>query len=101
MLGEHSIINKQSLSIAAIVAIGNIFLTSVVSAGVFHLSLERTKADEPISKLEVVSRIKKSKYKGRILSVKKQRTYKYPDCYHVKMLQADGEYLLIKVACRK
>ncbi len=100
MLYKHPIINKKLLLIATVV-IGNIFLTNVVSAGVFHLSLKRTKANEPISKLEVVSRIKKSKYKGRILSVKKQRTYKYPDCYHVKMLQDDGEYLLIKVACRK
>jgi len=98
---KHPILNKKTLLIIMVTAICNLFLTSVVSAGVFHLSLKRTNANEPISKLEVVSRVKKSKYKGRILSVKKQRTYKYPDCFHVKVLQIDGEYLLIKVACRK
>ena len=98
---KYPIFNKKTLLIVMVTVICNLFLTSVASAGVYHLSLKRTNANEPISKLEVVSRVKKSKYKGRILSVKKQRTYKHPDCYHVKLLQTDGEYQLIKVACRK
>jgi len=98
VLYKIPILNKKFLLIA--IAASSLLLTNVTFAGVIYLKAKRSDANHPITKLEVVALVK-SKLKGRILSVKKQRTYKYPDCYHVKLLQNDGEFQLIKVACRK
>jgi len=98
MFNRHLVIKNNFLLTA--VAAACFFISNVAFAGVVHLKLKRSDASTPITKLEVVALVK-SKMKGRILSVKKQRSYKFPDCYHVKLLQFDGEYQLIKVACRK
>jgi len=98
MFNKHPIIKNSSL--LTMVAIACFFISNVAFAGVVHLKIKRSDTNKPITKLEVVALVK-SKMKGRILSVKKQRSYKYPDCYHVKLLQFDGEYQLVKVACRK
>jgi len=98
MFNRRPMIKKNSLLTA--VAVTCFFISNVALAGVVHLKIKRSDKNKPITKIEVVALVK-SKMKGRILSVKKQRSYKYPDCYHVKLLQFDGEYQLVKVACRK
>lgn len=100
MLFKYPIFRKESLLIATVILLCNIIVVNTALAGVIYLPIRRTNAKQPITKLEVVALVK-SKIKGRILSVKKRSKYKYPDCFHVKMLEHNGEYQLIKVGCSK
>ncbi len=98
MLYGHSNLSKQLKLPLMVIAACYVFFTSMAYAGVIHLPLKRTSANQPISKLEVVALVK-SRMKGRILSVKRHAKYNFPDCHYVKLLEDDGEYQLIKVAC--
>ncbi|MCK5727473.1 MAG: hypothetical protein KAH22_11700 [Thiotrichaceae bacterium] len=52
----------------------------------------------PLSKLEVIMAVK-HKYKGDILSVKKQKIAEHKDCHHVRFLSKAGDFMKIKVQC--
>lgn len=52
-----------------------------------------------VSKLAIIAAVKE-KYKGRILTVRKRPPFYGKNCHHVKMIDTNGEFLLIKVACK-
>ena len=74
-------------------------LTTVsVQAEVISIPIKRTIATQPITQLEVIA-IVKTILSGRVLSIKKQSSYTNPDCYHVKFLEDQGEFQMIKLGC--
>lgn len=54
---------------------------------------------KPASRLAIIAAVKE-KYKGRILSVRKQKNNPSKNCHHVKMIDERGEFLTIQVACK-
>ena len=67
-------------------------------AEVINIPLQRSVATQPITKLEVIAMVK-TFLNGRVLSVKKQSSYTNPDCHHVKFLEDQGEFQMIKLGC--
>ena len=73
-------------------------MTVSVNAEVISIPIKRTIATQPITQLEVVA-IVKTILNGRVLSIKKQSSYTNPDCHHVKFLEDQGEFQMIKLGC--
>ena len=73
-------------------------MTTSVKAEVISIPIKRTIATQPITQLEVVA-IVKTILNGRVLSIKKQSSYTNPDCHHVKFLEDQGEFQMIKLGC--
>jgi hypothetical protein len=69
-----------------------------VYAEVINIPLQRSIATQPITTLEVVA-IVKTLLSGRVLSIKKQSSYRNPDCHTVKFLEDKGEFQVIRVGC--
>lgn len=57
------------------------------------------KPGKKVSKLAIIAAVKE-KFKGRIITVRKRPPYFGKNCHHVKMIDSQGEFLLIKVACK-
>ncbi len=95
LLRKHPLI--QSLLFIFIVGISS--LTSIsAQAEVITIPIKRTIPTQPITPLEVIA-IVKTILSGRVLSIKKQSSYTNPDCYHVKFLEDQGEFQMIKLGC--
>ncbi len=69
-----------------------------VQAEIINIPLKRSVPTQPITRLEVIAMVK-SILNGRVLSVKKQSSYTNPDCHHVKFLEDQGEFQMIKLGC--
>ena len=72
--------------------------SQAVHADDMNIPITRSIATQPVTKLEVIA-IVKSILNGRVLSVKKHSTYTNPDCHHVKFLEDQGEFQMIKLGC--
>ena len=72
--------------------------TQTVQAEVISIPIARSVATQPITTLEIVAMVK-TILNGRVLSIKKQSSYTNPDCHHVKFLEDQGEFQMIKVGC--
>ena len=73
-------------------------MTVSVQAEVISIPIKRTIATQPITQLEVIAMVK-TILNGRVLSIKKQSSYTNPDCHHVKFLEDQGEFQMIKLGC--
>ena len=71
----------------------------VVNAEVINVSVKRMVPTEPVTALEIIA-IVKSLLSGRVLSIKKQASYKNPDCHLVKLLEDKGEFQVIRLGCK-
>lgn len=94
-LRKHPLI--KSLLFIFIMGISSLASISA-HAEVISIPIKRTIATQPITQLEVVAIIK-TILNGRVLSIKKQSSYTNPDCYHVKFLEDQGEFQMIKLGC--
>lgn len=72
--------------------------THTVQAEVISIPIARSVATQPITTLEIIAMVK-TILNGRVLSIKKQSSYTNPDCHHVKFLEDQGEFQMIKVGC--
>jgi len=72
--------------------------TQTVQAEVISIPIARSVATQPITTLEIIAMVK-TILNGRVLSIKKQSSYTNPDCHHVKFLEDQGEFQMIKVGC--
>ena len=72
--------------------------THTVQAEVISIPISRSVATQPITRLEIIAMVK-TILNGRVLSIKKQSSYTNPDCHHVKFLEDQGEFQMIKVGC--
>ena len=73
-------------------------ISQAVHADDINIPIKRSIATQPVTQLEVIA-IVKSFLNGRVLSVKKHSTYTNPDCHHVKFLEDQGEFQMIKLGC--
>ena len=94
-LRKHPLI--KSLIFILIMGISSLASISA-HAEVISIPIKRTIATQPITQLEVIA-IVKTILNGRVLSVKKQSSYTNPDCHHVKFLEDQGEFQMIKLGC--
>jgi len=74
------------------------FFSQKVHAEVIVMPIQRAVPTQAITTLEVVALIK-TILNGRVLAVKKHSTYTNPDCHHVKFLEDQGEFQMIRVGC--
>jgi hypothetical protein len=72
--------------------------THTAQAEVISIPIARSVATQPITRLEIIAMVK-TILNGRVLSIKKQSSYTNPDCHHVKFLEDQGEFQMIKVGC--
>ncbi len=72
--------------------------TFSAQAEIISIPLKRTIPTQPITQLEVIAMVK-TILNGRVLSIKKQSSYTNPDCHHVKFLEDQGEFQMIKLGC--
>ncbi len=87
----------KSLFFILLMGIGSLTTVSV-QAEIISIPIKRTIATQPITQLEVIAMVK-TILSGRVLSIKKQSSYTNPDCHHVKFLEDQGEFQMIKLGC--
>ena len=63
---------------------------------------DKENSDRPISKLEIIVAIRE-KYTGRIeiLSIRKKATSYGKNCHYAKIIDSNGEFVEIHIACKK
>jgi len=94
-LREHPLL--KSILLAFFLSVSS-FASQSISAEVISIPVQRSVATQPITTLEIVA-IVKSLLSGRVLYIKKRSSYTNPDCHHVKFLEDQGEFQMIKLGC--
>jgi len=77
--------------------------SALLKRSVVKIPLDKKEnSNKPASKLEIIAAVK-SKYTGKIeiLSIRKKHKSYGKNCHYVKMLDGKGEFIEIKVACKK
>ncbi len=87
----------QSLFLIIILSVSSV-VSQTAEAEIISIPIQRSVATQPITRLEVIA-IVKTILNGRVLSIKKQSSYTNPDCHHVKFLEDQGEFQMIKLGC--
>ncbi|HHC74199.1 MAG TPA: hypothetical protein ENK78_03910 [Thiothrix sp.] len=54
--------------------------------------------EERLSTIEVIEAVK-GENKGRLIKAERKESEGYPNCHHVKLKMADGEFKLIRYKC--
>ena len=72
--------------------------TTFASESTRSIKLIKIHPNQPASKLEIISAVKKN-FTGRILSIRKKN--KINDCHYVKFIDKKGELFSIRVGCKK
>ncbi|MGV6808600.1 MAG: hypothetical protein ACWA5U_01875 [bacterium] len=55
-------------------------------------------AEERLSTIEVIEEVK-GENKGRLIKAERKESEGYPNCHHIKLKMADGEFKLIRYKC--
>jgi hypothetical protein len=101
LLRRSSVIVILALSIILLMPLSASTTTTAFALSSKTIPLKRTNPHKAITRLEIVAAVK-AKYKGRILSIRKNATPKYKDCHKIKMLlDKTGDFMSIRVACTK
>lgn len=86
---RSSLIKKASVTLQVAISITGLALL-LPSATAF--------AEEHMSTLQVIEKVKEEN-KGRLIKAERKESDGYPNCHHVKMKTADGEFKLIRYKC--
>lgn len=76
--------------------------SALMKRAVIKIPLDKKDSNKPASKLEIIAAVK-SKYTGKIeiLSIRKKHKSYGKNCHYVKMLDSKGEFIEIRIACKK